>query len=103
MEDAELIRALSCATSRPDQIIKTRWDEHVRYNEQSLIDAGILGAPVVGCGKARGLVNGAQLQRLHNGAIWQLYIESKEQADRISTLQLKLNEANDKLARLEMN
>ena len=103
MEDAELIRALSCATSSPDKIIKTQWDEHVRYNEQSLIDAGILGGRVVGCGEARGMVNGAQLQRLHNGAIWQLHIESKEQSERISSLQLQLNEANDKLARLEMN
>ena len=49
-------------------VVKSEWDRFVKHKEKDLIDLEILGAPV----KKGGLVNGAQLQRLHNGAIWQL-------------------------------
>jgi hypothetical protein len=83
-EDAQLVRALTLSTTK--NAIRTQWDEAVRYNESSLVEAGILGAPV----EEGGLVNGAQLQRLHNGAIWQLYQTIQTQALQIETLESKL-------------
>jgi hypothetical protein len=83
-EDAQLVRAFSLATSK--DVIKTQWDEAVKYNEASLVEAGILGDTVAN----GGLVNGAQLQRLHNGAIWQLYQKIETQALQIENLESKL-------------
>jgi hypothetical protein len=83
-EDAQLVRALSLAISK--DVIRTEWDESVRYNEASLIEAGILGDTVAN----GGLVNGAQLQRLHNGAIWQLHQKIETQALQIESLESKL-------------
>jgi hypothetical protein len=83
-EDAQLVRAFSLATSK--DVIRTEWDEAVRYNEASLVEAGILGDTVAN----GGLVNGAQLQRLHNGAIWQLHQKIETQALQIENLESKL-------------
>jgi hypothetical protein len=93
--DAELTRALSytmqAATSKPSTIIHNKWDNFVEYNEQDLIDAGILGGPVVGVDDSeRGLVNLTQLQRLHNGAIWQLHSRLSDQAEEITALKGQL-------------
>jgi len=65
-DDAQLIRAFSMVTSQKDAI-KSQWDNFVNYNEQSLIDTGILGDTV----ENGGLVNGAQLDRLLVGNAWQ--------------------------------
>lgn len=86
--DALLLRAFSKATSAKG-IIKDRWDRFVNYGESDLVDAGILGAPVA----EGGLVNGAQLQRLHTGALWQMFTTIQEQAERIEALEAKLLEA----------
>jgi hypothetical protein len=67
-------------------IIRDRWDDYVGYNEQTLIDVGVLGAPV----SEGGLTNVTQLQRLHNGAIWQGYVRQREMQERIETLETKL-------------
>jgi hypothetical protein len=83
-EDAQLVRAFSLATSK--DVIRTQWDEAVQYNEASLIEAGILGDTVAN----GGLVNGAQPQRLHNGAIWQLHQKIETQALQIESLESKL-------------
>ena len=107
--DAQLTRALSTTIDdatkdydmygnlipqsdrEPSQIIKNKWDEFTTYNEQSLIDAGILGGPVVGVNlHNRGLVNVSQLQRLHNGAIWQLHSKLNDQAEDITALKGQL-------------
>lgn len=72
-EDAELVRALDTARA-PDQAIRSKWDEQVRYGEADLIAAGVLGAPIAD----GGLINVTQLQRLHNGAIWQGHCERQE-------------------------
>lgn len=84
-DDALLVRAFDLVTNAASAI-RSRWDEHVSYNEDDLISLGILGAPVA----EGGLVNGAQLQRLHNGAIWQLYSRCREQADRVRELEGRL-------------
>jgi hypothetical protein len=83
-DDAHLVRAFSLATSR--ETIKSQFDAALKYNEQSLIEAGILGDTI----KNGGLVNGAQLQRLHNGAIWQLYERIRAQEETIRALEDKL-------------
>lgn len=65
-DDAKLIRALSRLTGGPS-VILDEFDADVTYTEDDLVRAGILGAPLAD----QGLVNGAALQRLHNGAAWQ--------------------------------
>jgi hypothetical protein len=67
--DAALARAMD-VTLAPDQVVRSQWDEHVEYNREDLVRAGILTAPTDG---GDSMVNVTQLQRLHNGAIWQLY------------------------------
>jgi hypothetical protein len=76
--DAELARAFDLARS-PEQVIKTRWDDYVRYNEETLVEAGILGAPL----SEGGLVNVTRLQQLHNGALWQNHCKIREMEERI--------------------
>jgi len=83
-DDAQLVRALTLSTSK--NFIRSKFDEHIKYNEDSLVEAGILGAPT----SEGGLINGAQLQRLHNGAIWQLYERLEYQEKMIEDLQAKL-------------
>jgi len=66
--DALLARAFDATTS-PESIILSEWDEYVNYNEQDLIDAGILGAPI----DEGGMWNVTQHIRLLNGGVWQNY------------------------------
>jgi len=80
VKDAELVRAFDLTTADPKTIIRSKWDQMVRYNKQSLVDAGIVGycSPEDEARGHRGLVNGAQLQRLTTGAIWQTHVEVME-------------------------
>ena len=52
---------------------ETEFDNFVKYNKQTLIDAKLLGEPTEEGAKEghRGLINTTGLQRLHNGAIVQ--------------------------------
>ena len=83
--DAQLIRAFDLARNAKG-LIHSEWDRHVKYNEQELVDCGVLGAPIA----EGGLVCVTQLQRLHNGAIWQAYVERQELAERVKDLEQKL-------------
>ena len=83
--DAQLVRALEI-TRTPASIIRSEWDETVRYNEEDLIAADILGGPV----DEGGMTNITQLQRLHNGAIWQGYVERQEMLERLEAVERKL-------------
>jgi hypothetical protein len=85
-DDAALVRAFSQATVDSGRLIRSRWDEFVGYNEQSLIDAGILGAPR----SEGGLINGAQLQRLFAGAIWEAFRERRELQEEVQSLRGQL-------------
>lgn len=67
-DDVALVRAFDM--SRTDRLIRSKWDDFVRYNVEDLKRAGILSDPLPGKGDP--LVNVTQLQRLHNGALWQL-------------------------------
>ena len=71
-DDASLVRAFAHATSK--DVIRGKWDEFVEYNEADLVEAGILGDTVAN----GGLVNGAQLQRLLVGTVWQLQTQINE-------------------------
>jgi len=89
--DAQLTRALATtmqeATCKPTQVVRNQWDDFVTYNEQTLLDLGILGDRVVGVDPShRGLVNLTQLQRLHNSAIWQLHSKLNDQQEEILAL-----------------
>ena len=63
-DDAQMVRALDQVKG---DVIRDKWDDYVTYNEQALIDADVLGGPI----SEGGMTNVTQLQRLHNGAIWQ--------------------------------
>ena len=78
-DDAMLIRAISTTTT-PKAIIQNQFDKYVKYNERTLVDAGLLGE-VTEDEKKKGvkpLINSTGLQKLHNGAIWQQYSEMQQ-------------------------
>ena len=80
-----MARALDIATHESGKAtgyIKNKWDSFISYNENSLVEAGILGAPLA-CG---GLINITGLQHLHNGAIWQLYSQVQDQQEQLTAL-----------------
>ena len=93
--DIGLVRAFSTtmadANCQTCTVIRTKWDDHVKENEETLVQLGVLGY-YVNCVPAdkRGMVNGSQLQRLHNGAIWQLYTKISDQGEEIKALQTQL-------------
>jgi hypothetical protein len=87
-DDAQLVRALDHArdSAGAKGMIKSKWDDFIKYNEQDLVDAGILGDTI----EAGGMLNVTGLQKLHNGAIWQGYTRQMEMQERIDTLETKL-------------
>ena len=78
-DDAMLVRAMSTTTA-PKEIIHSEFDKYVKYNEKTLIEAGLLGKVSEEDKKkgVRPLVNSTGLQKLHNGAIWQQYSEMQQ-------------------------
>ena len=68
------------------EVIRDKWDDYVTYNEQALIDAEVLGAPI----SEGGMTNVTQLQRLHNGAIWQGYTRQMELQEEVNELKTRL-------------
>ena len=66
-DDVALISALDYARD-PEGVIKTDFEDFLKYNEKELVETKILGAPLA----EGGMTNVTQLQRLHNGAIRQL-------------------------------
>ena len=93
--DAGLVRALSTTMSQakcgPSNLVRSKWDDYVQENEQKLVELGILGDYVVGVpANKRGLINGSQLQRLHNGAIWQLYTQLMDTKEELDNMKLQL-------------
>ena len=97
MDDVQLVRAFDLATSNPATLIRDEWDEFVKYKEADLVEAGILGDTVAN----GGLVNGAQLSRLHNGAISQLGKGQSKLEQRIDQLETALLDAGMDIPQLE--
>jgi len=83
-DDAQLIRALDIVKDGygVKGYIQDKWDNFIQYNEQSLIDAGILGDTIAN----RGLLSYTGLQKFHSGAIWQLYSKLQDQDEEIRSL-----------------
>jgi hypothetical protein len=67
-DDCQLVRALDLERA-PEQVIHSEFDDYIQYNRADLEQAGIVTFNDDG----HHFVNITQLQRLHNGAIWQLY------------------------------
>ena len=67
-------------------MIRDKWDDFVQYNEQDLIDAGVLGETM----ENGGLLNVTGLQKLHNGAIWQGYKRQMELQEEVTELKTRL-------------
>lgn len=70
-DDVALVRAYELArvnAKNAGGVLLTKGDEFVRYNEQTLVDLGILGAPLA----EGGLTNITRMQKLHSGALWQM-------------------------------
>lgn len=95
-DDVKLVRAFD--QIRTDGIIRSRWDDFVKYGRGDLVRAGILSNPHDG-GKA--MVNITQLQRLHNGAIWQLGQLSMAYEERLEHLEEQNKALCQKLAMLK--
>ena len=78
-EDAQITRSLGIFLS-PETAIQTRWDDWGRDHRALIEEVGLmpkLTAEQEARGE-RGLVNTSLLQRIHNGAIWQLHSETQE-------------------------
>ena len=87
-DDAQLVRTLDHARSSHGAkgMIQEKWDDYIKYSEDTLIELGILGDTL----ENGGLLSMTGLQRLHNGAIWQGYQRQCEMQDRIEALETKL-------------
>ena len=86
--DTHLVRALDHARITPGSkdLIKSKWDDFVTYSESTLIELGILGDTI----ENGGLINMTGVQRLHNGAIWQLYTKLMDTESRLARTENKL-------------
>jgi len=87
-DDAQLVRTLDHAKTSAGfkGMIRDKWDDFVQYNEQDLIDAGVLGETM----ENGGLLNVTGLQKLHNGAIWQGYKRQMELQEEVTELKTRL-------------
>lgn len=77
-DDVGLIRAYETARaiSGAKGYVRSEWDRFVRYNEDALVEVGILGATIA----EGGLWNVTQHLRVMNGAVWQLWTDIMEVA-----------------------
>jgi hypothetical protein len=82
-EDAQLVRAYDLSHGKG--VIASKFDDFVKYNQDDLIDAGLVGKinheyNTDGT-KATPLINMSGFMRLHNGAIWQQYEKHQKLAN----------------------
>ena len=88
--DAELLRALAIAGDEGrGNIVRSEFDQFLRYNEQDLVDLGILGAPR----SEGGLVCLTKLTELLIGSAWQSACELRE-------IRAEVAEVRERLAKL---
>ena len=52
-------------------LINSQFDKYIKYNHETLVDAGLVGKE--DNGTPNHYINVTGMQRLHNGAIWQQY------------------------------
>ncbi len=96
-DDLQMVRAVDIARSNAGVkgLIRSEFDDYLRYNERDLVDAGILGAPLA----EGGLINVTGLQQLHNGALNQLSGRLRESEKRalVSEERVRLLESRMKM------
>ncbi len=95
-DDLSLVRAFDLEVSDPASLVKSEWDKFVSYKEPELVRTDVLSAPVA----EGGMVSGRQLARVHNGAIWQLNTKHMSLVERVDSLSVQLEAANNQLTAL---
>ena len=71
-EDAQLVRTLDLSRNKNlAGVIDSKFDDYIKYNHETLANAGLVGREKDGTPNHFISVTG--MQRLHNGAIWQQY------------------------------
>lgn len=98
--DAELIRTLEIARSENGAkgFVRSAHDDFIKYNEETLVHAGILGGKI----KDGGMLNVTGLQRLHSGAIWQIYQENQMLKKSLKSIESHTNKIEKKLELLDL-
>ncbi len=99
-DDVSLVRAFDLARSKEiggRGVVRSRFDEFVQYNEDHLVEIGILGARR----SEGGLINVTRLQQLHNGAIWQLGTKVMDHDEKLAALAAENVSLKAQLQRLE--
>ena len=98
-DDLSLIRAFSIASGQAGAkgFINNEFDKFVNYNEKTLVDAGLLGAPLA----EGGLVNITGMIKLHTGAFGQVRNTFYKIRDEFAELRSKLEDAYVKIGVLE--
>ncbi len=97
-DDNQLVRAMQRASSSGG--VRDSKHDNPFYSYDKLLELGLAGEA-----DEHGTFLFPVQKRLHahEGAMWQTHCRVMDMGEKIETLQLQLNEANDKLARLEMN
>ncbi|ANS05236.1 hemagluttinin family protein [uncultured Mediterranean phage] len=99
-DDIQMVRDIE-AVMVPDL-----FGDAVKYREDDLVKYGLFGKDSIrqeSNGKTRGMMNTSKMLMLHHGTLKKIADRQDGYDDRLASVQLQLNEANDKLARLEMN
>jgi hypothetical protein len=90
-DDAQLLRAYDHEYGDPATLIRSKYDEWVRYHHTDLVDAGIIGrVPESAPLGTEGLWNISQHLRVLNGAAWQGYTRQMELEERLALTESKL-------------
>ena len=98
--DAELIRTLEIARSENGAkgFVRSAHDDFIKYNEETLVHTGILGAKI----KDGGMLNVTGLQRLHSGAIWQIHRENQRLKQSLKSIESHTKKIEKKLELLDL-
>ena len=84
-EDAQLVRAYDLSHGKG--VIASKFDDFIKYNQDDLTDAGLVGKVNheynTDGTKANPLINMSGFMRLHNGAIWQQYEKHQRLAEAV--------------------
>ena len=81
-EDAQLARAFDLSKGEKTKgLINSKFDKYIKYNHESLAEAGLVGREEDGT--PNHFINVTGFQRLHNGAIWQQYEKHQKLAEAV--------------------
>ncbi len=103
-DDAMMLRAFDHMKAEQGSkgLIRSKWDEFVRYNYDDLVEAGIIGSVTSKehDSGVQGLWNVTQHLQLLNGATWQGHVYGRETRELVEHLAGRLALAENKLAML---